>query len=132
MHKLLVLIASLLVILLGLEAVTEALPLTDIPQDEQYTDLELLDNVNEYVKRISDNDFAQRMSDHITQLARNKALRNRQRLALKAGKRSSMMDDTVDKRNLSQNDISQSRAQYMNKMLAYHMMSQLLGNAGRR
>lgn len=42
------------------------------------------------VKRISDNDFAQRMSDHITQLARNKALRNRQRLALKAGKRSSM------------------------------------------
>ncbi|PIK32875.1 hypothetical protein BSL78_30313 [Apostichopus japonicus] len=111
MQKILVLIVSVLVILLGLAAATEALP----------------------VKRISDNDFAQLRGPHISQFARNKAFLNRQRNALEYGqKRDAMSADTMDKRNLSQNDVSQSRAAYMNQMLAYRMMSQLLGEAGRR
>ncbi|XP_071831228.1 uncharacterized protein [Apostichopus japonicus] len=133
MQKILVLIVSVLVILLGLAAATEALPLSDMTQEEQYTDLDLLDDVNEYVKRISDNDFAQLRGPHISQFARNKAFLNRQRNALEYGqKRDAMSADTMDKRNLSQNDVSQSRAAYMNQMLAYRMMSQLLGEAGRR
>lgn len=130
MQKFLVLIASVLVVLLGLEAVTEAvaLPLSGIPDDENFTELDLIDDVNDYVKRMGDNDFAARRGKQISQIARNRALYQHRKNVLDfAGKRGGM-----DKRNLSQNDLSQGRSNYINQLLAYQKWSQLMGTAGRR
>uniref|UniRef100_UPI00397EEEF6 hypothetical protein n=1 Tax=Salmonella sp. s55004 TaxID=3159675 RepID=UPI00397EEEF6 len=68
----------------------------------------------------------------ISRLARNRFLWKKQQQALsEAEKRAGDIYEDMEKRNLSQNDLSQFRARYLNQKYAHYMMSQLMGNAGR-